>query len=910
MIAARLLRTLYPEWTAVRSGWSCAASIVLCFAVLLCDWDRAWGQDDAPIVPELVASSSSRRLTPVDATLQVSRLNVALELTNAYQPDGIRYLAIQLQFRNAGATEVVVVSNLSSLRIGNEDYPRVQTSRELRNHPILIRGESEQTVEGLQGENTIPVPAGGEPVNCWMVFAGLPPVRELPPMTLRIETSTGAVDLELTRIENEGLVLQLERIGPSGQVGIARLSGDLNAINVPHFAELISGFAEQGVTRLVVSFDPRSSIDDDLTEEWLVTEHEEENERLKYFPVWPGKISQAVYAKLPGHGDESGELLASNEAQAVQKVTRDLMPGLDRATLIREVREGHPMIRRAILFNAGDVIANDNMQLVADFLNSTDPAFADPEIRQAAIQALRSAIVPEAVQVLEGIVRHGSPRDAVLALKSLSESQQAAAHQLAIRLASDSMIQERAGFAPILRAVGASHDERWLPLLRTAFTQSDPVVRETALEQLLRLGDDQRLGLMKAAMADSYEPIRNLAFEAMLAERSPEEQLLFKEEVLNRVKADRNDERTLLALREIRDPVALPQILKWIDERPSEDLAMITTYVEIGGADHMGELIERYPRLSPDSQAYVLGTLHATHHPEARRMIHGGLLSEEDTVYRLCKSLVVEWGDDEAVAALVDAIEKSNSSNIPRADAMIEGLAFIGSRAAREALIAMKKDTYWGTQSQAEHGLTILQQRSPAMVWLGAANEKSNSEDFQGAIEILNLAKEIEPDSGQIYNSLGFAQMGLIRGLSGSEKAAVIKEAKVNFEKALALSPDDHKPLTGVAICLANEGLYESAVRMVDSPQLIIRFHDQSVFLYNVACVYGISIDQLIQETDTPERAAKLKTYQTAAMRYLNAAIMQGFNDVRLLGMDPDLNSLRELPGFKKLSVKIMKMNQ
>ena len=887
---------------AIRSCCSCAARFVLCLAVLLgiCRWSL--GEESVQSAPRL--------LTHADSTLQVSRLRVGLELTNAYQPDGVRYLAIQLGFRNAGTDEIVVVSHLSRLLIGNTEYPRAQSGRELRNSPVLIRGELEQTLEALQGENKITVPAGGEVVKAWMVFAGLPPDRELPPITLKIETSTGPLDLELTRIENEGLVLQLERIGPAGRVGIARLSGDLNAINVSRFAELITGYAEQGVTRLVVSFNPGSSIGDDLTEEWLVMEHEEENERLRFFPVWPGLIREAVYANLPGHGDETGEYLASSDAEAVQKVTRDLMPALDRATLMREVRDGHPMIRRAILFNAGDVIANDDLQLVMGFLNSTDPAYSDSAIREAAIQALRSATSPQVVPLLEGLVRQSPPKEAVLALKSLNESQLAEAQQLAIRLASDPMIQDRVGLAAILRAVGESHDERWLPLFQMALTHADPMIREAALEQILRLGGDRPLEMLKAAIADSYEPIRNRAFEALLAERSSDEQVLFEQEVMNRANAGRHDDLTLQAMREIRNPATLPLLLRWIDEKPGEDLALVTTYVEVGGAGQVGSLIERYSRLSPDSQACVLRLLSEANHPEARRMVREGLLSDEGTVYRVCKTLMVEWGDDEAVAALVNAIEKSTSSNIYRAEEMVEGLGLIGSPAARRALLAMENSGNWVIQRQGGLGLKILHQRSPLAVWLGAATEKANSGEFQSAIEILNLAMDIEPDSGQVHNSLGFAQMGLVRGLSGEEKSSIIKQARANFEKALAQSPNDHNPLTGVAICLANEGQYESAIRMVDTPLLITRNMNQPVYFYNVACVYGVSIDQLLKQTDTPERAANLKLYQAKGMQFLNSAVQLGFGNARLLEEDTDLNSLRGLPGFKKLAAKIMEIGQ
>ena len=901
-----LLRTSLPGWKAIRACCSCAARAVLCLAVLLWICRGSAAEDDVPSADESVPLPTPRLLTHENASLQVSRLSVALELTNAYQPDGVRYLAIQLGFRNAGTDEIVVVSNLSRLLIGNTEYPRAQSSRDLRNSPVLVRGESEQTLEALQSENKITVPAGGEMVKAWMVFAGLPPDRELPPITLKIETSTGPLDLELTRIENEGLALQLERIGPAGCVGIVRLSGDLNAINVPRFAEVITGYAAQGVTRLVVSFHPGSSLGDDLTEEWLTMEHEEENERLRFFPVWPGLIREAVFANLPGHNDESGEYLASNEADAVQKVTRDLMPGLGRATLIREARDGHPMIRRAILFNAGDLIANDDWQWIVGVLNSTDPAFSDSAIREAAIQALRSATSPQVVALLEGFVRHSPPQEAVLALKSLNESQLAEAQQLALRLASDPLIQDRVGLASIIRAVGPSHDERWSPLFRSAFANADPLIREAALEQLLQLGGQRRLETISAAMSDSNEQIRDRAFSAMLAERSPDEQALIEREVMNRANAGRHDDLTLQALQKIRNPATLPLILKWIDEKPSEDLSLVITYAEVGGAGHFGSLIERYSQFSPESQAYLLRLLSATNHPDARRMVREGLLSIDSTVYRVSCALMVEWGDDEAVAALVEAIEKSIPNFVDRAGEMVGGLGLIGSQAARRALVAMENSSHRETHLQGRLGMIILRQRSPLAIWLGAAAEKSNSGEFQSALEILNLAKEIEPDSGQVDNSIGFAQMGVVRGLSGEEKAEMIKQAKANFEKALAQSPFDHNPLTGVAICLANEGQYESAIQMVDTPLLLTRYREESVYYYNVACVYGVSIDQLLKQPDTPARAAQLKLYQTKGMQFLRSAVQLGFGSVRLLEEDPDLNSLRGLPGFKKLATKIM----
>ncbi len=837
-----------------------------------------------------------RLLTPADAPLAVTRQFVRLYITNAYDPSGVRYLAIKLGFRNSGDTDVTVNTKASQLLVGKDEFLRVQVKAELQSLPLDLPGEISTDVERLQGPSPLTVKAKGQTAKAWLVFAKLPRTRDLPPLTLRLDTSAGKIEIDLTRIENEALTSTLERIGPSGRIGIARITGELNAINAPHFAKRMTGYAEQGVSRLVIAFDKGSRIGDELTSEWLINGPESDNDRLQFFPQWSGLVRGVVLANVPGQNDEFGEEnVAHSEAEAVQKVTRDFIPGLDAATLQREVRSGHPLFQRAILLNAGDAMANDDCDSVLRYLKSPEP-----EIRHAAIQSLRAAVAPQAITALEEIVRTGSREEAALAFQSLNVSQQTQAHALALELASDPAIQKRIGLPTILRKIGAERQERWIPFSKQAWASPDSVVRLIALDNLLHLVGEDRLPLLQAALADKSVEIRDLAFQALVARRAEEEQPLFVEEALRRVKLGLKVPPTLTALREIRDPVVLPQLLKWIDAHPSE-LSLVSAYVEIGGTAGLDEMVERYPRFPMETKSYLLRALSKANHPECRRLAVAGLLSEDTDYHELCQTLLIEAGDAEAVSAFVEAIDKAVAkSDSHRSEELARCLGIMGGPASLQALEALQASGNLGQKKLATTGLAYRQYNSPVNSWLQAANHKNQQNDFEGAIELLNLALEIDPTSGRIYNAIGYAQLRMSKGA----------EAKPNFEKALKLTPDDHNPLTGFAICLALEGRCDEAIAMVDTVPVFYKHGDQQIYLYNVACVYGRIVEQLLKDPDTPERKHKLEAYQKKAILLLQASVQKGFDDLELLASDADLAYLREIPEFKQLPQLIQDKQQ
>jgi HEAT repeat protein len=910
------------RWQAIPvSDRSLRWHILACWGLLVCGLGLATdfaspvaAQVDAPPLPGFLnkllqpaAAGESRAghlLTPADAPLVVTRQVVLLRLTNAYDPSGFRYLAIQLGFRNSGAQAVTVNTGASRLLVGNEEFLRVQKNQELPSEGIDLPGEVSNKVEVIQGTSPLTVPANGKTVAAWLVFTKLPRTRELPPLKLGLDTSTGAIEIDLTQRENEALTSTLERIGPSGRVGIARISGEINALNVPHFARWITQYGEQGVSRLVIAFDKHSRIGDELTQEWLTEGREGDNDRLQFYPQWSSLVRGMVLTNVPGQADESGEYLAQSEAEAVQKVTRDLIPGLDSATLQRESRSGHPLFRRAILLNAGDKLANDDCDAVLELLKSTDP-----DIQRAAIQSLRAAVAPQAIAALEGIVRRWKREEAALALQSLNASQQPQARELCIQLASDPAIQKHIGLPMILRKVSIDGDERWLTFLKRALESADPILRQSALKHLLQMGVEDRLPLLQTALADKDPQIREMAFEALVARHSADEQSLFVQETLHRVQRGMLDEQLLKALREIRDPSVLPHLLKQIDADPKNSSSQLTSAVVIGGTAILDQLVLRFPQLPPDNRSYLLRVLFFARHSAWPRLAAAGLLDEDSDYSELCQSLLAEQGDAKSIAALAEAIRSCSRPkadpiqpqvNANRGEELARRLGILGGPAALRALEQLQADDNPIQKKLAATGLAYQQYNSPVNPWLQAANRLTHQNDFEGAIQLLNIALEIDPASGRIYNAIGFAQLRMSMGA----------EAKANFEKAQKLSPEDHNPLTGIAICLALEGRCDEAIAMVDTVPLLFKHGKQQIYLYNVACVYGRIIEYVLKTPDHPDRDRKLEGYRKKAILFLQASVEWGFDDVDLLTSDADLAVLREVPEFKRLPKLIDQQQQ
>lgn len=837
----------------------------------------------------------SALLTEEQAPIQVSRDQLEIGITNAYDSSGIRYLAIHLRIANRTENDLIVRSSDCRLEIGKEIAPRVTKAAELNRMPVTLGGEDNDSVDPLkaQGLNQFPVPPG-KSRSAWMIFAPLPKVRELPEMVLNLETSQGVIKLPLTQSEIGRLKVETRRIGPSGCVAIARISGEVSALNLHELVNQLNRGVPGSPQSLVLSFQPGSVIRGPLVEEWFVDAREGDNERLKFMPSWPGGYHSTVVVGLPNQSDETGDALASSEAEAVRMVARPIIPKLDTTSLRHELRDGSPEFRSAILQDHGDLVAQIEPSAILAALESDQtPA----EMRPSLIQSLRSINDPHALELLDRMTRQGSREESLLALRSLNLSPLPGARSRALALVRDQAIRQRIGLARILDSVGVEIDEVWLPVLYEAFADADSEARQTALREILALGSTERQAILEKAFADPSDDVRETAYAAIIGQRSNEEEPLFVRETYRRFREGARDRHTLIGVEELRDPALIPDLLKSIDASPGDSIALVNTCLSLGASEILPELEKRFPRLHRQSQRQLLKVMQQRAYPPLRKLAVTLLTSPDDEVRAIATAILVFADDSESYDALRSCIEANADNRIA-----VEIVRFIGiaatsrSRRFLESLAAerdpqLKWLAHTGTNQQLS--------AHPNVNWRDVAMDLARSGEVEGQIEALKLAIEVDDQDVESLSNLGMAYVQQSRHA----------EALPIFRKSLQMNPDAHLPLTGIAICYAVEGRVQEAVRMVDRRELLNRWGQEQLYLYNTACVYGRAAEYLAKQPQALERDLLLKAYQGRAVHLLQCAVDQGFRQLTLLSEDPDLNSLRQLPEFQELPKRIMKQN-
>jgi tetratricopeptide (TPR) repeat protein len=138
---------------------------------------------------------------------------------------------------------------------------------------------------------------------------------------------------------------------------------------------------------------------------------------------------------------------------------------------------------------------------------------------------------------------------------------------------------------------------------------------------------------------------------------------------------------------------------------------------------------------------------------------------------------------------------------------------------------------------------------------------------------IADFTKVIEqnPASAQAY-----ARRGSVHGAKGMYDAAI-----ADFSKAVELDPNDIDSLTYRGVSYYNDKKYAEA--MVDFEKTMEIAPD------NFRAAYGMARSHA--RLNQPEQACK----------WLAKSIENGFNNIDYIRQDPDLETIREAPCFKKI---------
>ena len=264
-------------------------------------------------------------------------------------------------------------------------------------------------------------------------------------------------------------------------------------------------------------------------------------------------------------------------------------------------------------------------------------------------------------------------------------------------------------------------------------------------------------------------------------------------------------------------------------------------------------------------------------------------------------------GSDRAVKLLIDVLAKLAAEGDQRRRhlAMVcAALGSIGTAEARDALRDVVRNSETGAAT-ARQSLIQLYQRSPAQRYVVQGASALQSPQRQVALAMLYLDAAVKTDPELPDARRWRANAALHIDQPSTEQ---LETARLDFARYIELEPEESEGHTGLALVLVRQGKVEAGIAtgMAISEQS----KSDSVYFYNMACVYGRAIEQLESRSDaeTPEQKSQIEQFRSHGVAFLQKSIDSGLDDSNLDWMqrDPDLETVRQSPAFAELVEKTL----
>ncbi len=113
--------------------------------------------------------------------------------------------------------------------------------------------------------------------------------------------------------------------------------------------------------------------------------------------------------------------------------------------------------------------------------------------------------------------------------------------------------------------------------------------------------------------------------------------------------------------------------------------------------------------------------------------------------------------------------------------------------------------------------------------------QSAQSERWDEAITRYSSAIEIDPELAEAYSGRGHAQL----------QKKNIAEAHKDFAKAVKLESFSSEAITGLGICLVQEGNLDGGIQLIEKSR--DSMNEDYIYTYNAACVYGRALERAAQ---------------------------------------------------------------
>lgn len=851
--------------------------------------------------------------------------------------DETRILLLHVSVTNRHTGPITVSLANWKLIAESRDLPAISMPAELKQVSVEVGGE--RVGLGDVETRTLKLDPGQED-STWLVFRNVPDGNQIPAMTLVCGVpDAGAVRVDVDETFTNRLQLRTSRVGPADAIALLTIHGTLDSINIGALAREIDQLSAMQICRVIVAFGPDAGVPDRNVVSWLrqVALQSGRNPVVnENFPAFPTDVVDFHFVSPSSRESdtESGDTIAvgrhgtdadydwspatrnihQHVAEAVSSAVAPLCERLSREQLLRSVRTGDVLTRASVLQHAAERLVYGNLRLILSM--TVD---ADATVAGAAVYALRYSGSQTAIETLLDIVRGMgdwpgqadsptvSEERRIVAVRSLVASKYSTAHLEVMKLltADDSFLRVQTA-----RAVAEAPRPVWARHLAELFEDADEEQRVELLPALAAVGHPRMLTVLEECLTSDEPRLSATALDLLVARPEPAAEQLTSEWVLRHLEKSSPSTQLLSFLRRTRDHRAVPLLRKHLSEAPTDREYLLTTVLAIGDHRVIEEVAGDFKTYSRREQLLILKALADVHSElfwELTRTLIEQTKTASDRSLDGIVSLLQRDNSEQALSLLIELLTKlvEDKNRSRRHLAVVcAALASIGTPEARDALREVVHNSKTAAET-ARQSLTQLYQRSPAQRYVvqGVSALQSPQRNVTLAMLYLDAAVKTDPELPDARKWRANAALHIDK-----PSAEQLETARRDFARYVELEPDESEGHTGLALVLVRQGNVEAGIATGIS--FGAKSTDDSVYFYNMACVYGRAIEQLESQknSESPEQQRLIETYRSRAVSLLQQSIDNGLDDSNLDWMqrDPDLETVRQSPAFADLVRKVL----
>ena len=744
--------------------------------------------------------------------------------------------------------------------------------------------------------------APGQSGTTWIIFSGLPRGPGMPKLKLSIAVGDRPIELDVNAWAASKLDVTTKRLGPRGCLALLTIGGELNFLSYSALVEELERLAAQKVTRVVIRWaEGAPPIEQNLSYQFIgmaqsLGRTDAQNQQIQ---TMPQSFTEFRLAELPAANQNqsnygvnvhapgmnpaaiaNASIVHKTSAEAVVAGLRTAYEVVPRNELLEDIRSADPLTRAAAVATGGGRLAAEHLPLLLQLADDADLA-----LQRAALLALRHFGEPEAIDKLLGYARKNTEPLASMAVESLAGSRYSAAHDALLGLLDREGAESR---KTIVKVLAQYPRPIWSETIYKFVRDPQGGLGIDGLQALVRVGHPKLIEVLKDALASRDTVLRDAAFNELVNQTDSASEQIAIQFTLKHMESAPPTPPMLAFLTKTKDQASLPLLLKHLKNNASDRTGIINTLAQIGDQTVANALVEQYATLRPNEQTAVLGVLGQLKSPAFLKLAASALESQDASVVSTTCQWLQSDASPAAVKLLIDTFEKTTLPNTITYTA--NALGQVATTEARASIRKARSSSDQHRKTLAQQALTNIYQRSPGMQYVYQARQMEQQKDHAAAIEFFDQAIKTDPDLPEAFSGRANVLIRLDK----------YPDAKKDFEKAVALDDMNHQAVTGLAICQAIEGKFDDAIKLAEN--LRATNANDGLFLYNVACVYGRAIEQLLKDDKLPEREQKLETFRRKALDDLRGSQKLGFNDQAWMKEDPDLKSLHDLPEFQEIS--------